>query len=298
VSFVGSGGFYLHARPYSHFLDLAAASSVDKNRALAMLASTKSRRLHMPPSDTEGNKCNFYMMVRKENVSDALVDSSWYSFGGFLWRLFVLPNGKMEKKGCEFFLECGGPDLQASNSSKRYPRKWSCSVRVLFRLLHPSKWSGLGIYAADTSRRDHMLPPDVNIPNVPRDHVTCHSTRYGPSETYGRMSFARFAMLQPGLFSDDDFNFVVVCHFYTNDFLCRYNGNQEIQEDDEDPTGTTAEINFEQALAERAALVDKLFECEEKLGDTETTSVRNMLEKEIQNIAQILEVLPDLQTFL
>lgn len=267
-----------------------------------MFASTclKPEKRGALPVQALENELRLFLMIEKANFKSVdVVYSSWYTFRGYLWRIMCNPHGRQEKKWVSVFLENGGPDLASDSSSKRHPRTWRCPVRVNFTLLHPSKWDELGISEKNTCG---MLPTNSDLPASPRDHVKYFFSTFDHTDArgYGIFTFARSGMIQPGLFADDDFNFVVVCQAHVRDYFDSTSGIPWINEVSlsTDNTGRKQDYNFDTALEERTALVEKLVQYDEVLVSSKQPSVRFLLEKEIKNISHTLEILPDLHQFL
>jgi len=99
------------------------------------------------------------------------------------------------------------------------------------------KWKHIGITEDDVSNESSLnvsreIDPAIfdkkDYPRRPLDltDISNYTFMAGQSCGYGRPGFARFALLQPGLFADDDMNIVVVVRMVLND---GFNNNAPVE---------------------------------------------------------------------
>lgn len=241
------------------------------------------------PALLDGNSFHIYFVIHGHRRQTELVYSPYYLLGGHLWRL-ILSQNLLEKSAVGLFLQCGGPGTTGNGDNKKQSGLWDCAVAYRFRLLHPSKWATLNIDPA--SNTSGLLPSNIAIPASPRDHVTTYQSCFKYDGTGGGTGkWAAHALLQPGLFCDKHRNFVVMCQFDIHD---TYNVIEPISESEP----AMKFLEFKQALEERTAVVEKLFECDEVLAECKAPAVTLALENEIKTLMRTLDVLPALSNFL
>jgi len=217
-----------------------------------------------------------------------LLYSPYYLLGGLYFRLILSHN--LEKNTVGLFLQCGGPHA----SGKKQSGMWSCAVKYHLTLLHPSKWAALDI---DTdAATSGILPPNYSqlVPALPKDHVSVHHAFFNNDNHTGSGTgkWAAHALLQPGLFCDRFRNFVVTCE------LDLHNTYKIIEENVyNEISGDIKCVEFEQALEERAAVVEKLVKCDLSLRECKSPGVVLVLENEIKNLERALDALPPLDSF-
>lgn len=253
-----------------------------------------SHRRHSVPVLLEDNCFQFYFVInQRNNYTEPRLDSPYHSFQGLLWTLVVYPIDSLGKQGIGLYLRCAGPDT--AGSDEKISRMWSCAVRFRFTLLHPSKWASMNI--DPDINGSGLIPSDLAIPPCPKDHVSNHRNifQYDDIAGTGRYNWASYALLQPGLFCDNERRFVLVCQLNIHDYFNE--GNSTIAS----PPSSETELNFmefKKALEERAAIVEKIVQFDEFLRECKAPAVALVFENEIKTLERTLDVLPPLDIFL
>jgi len=192
-------------------------------------------------------------------------------------------------------------------------------VRSNTVLLHPSKWKHIGITEDDVSNESELdvsgeIDPAIfdkdDYPKQPLDlnNTLNYTFMAGQASGYGIPGFARFGMLQPGLFADDDMNVVIVVRLVLND---GFNSNAPVEnsesdngvdEDDESESGKKKEEEpkspFMEAFSRRSILMEKMVDWDKKLNAAKNQTVRNVLQKEIDNLIDTMNKLPRLESYV
>jgi len=295
----------------------------------AFISSISSQVRAPLPASAEGNEFAMFLLVRKFNlctpheircvptpkyikflyISNS-ISIKYFSFGGYLFRVLVQPRGRDGYQyGLGAYYECGGPDVRifpaAGVSSQHLSPFWSVNVRSNTVLLHPSKWKHIGITEDDVSIFDKD-----DYPKQPLDlnNTLNYTFMAGQASGYGIPGFARFGMLQPGLFADDDMNVVIVVRLVLND---GFNSNAPVEnsesengleEDGESESGKKKEEEpkspFMEAFSRRSILMEKMVDWDKKLNAAKNQTVRNVLQKEIDNLTDTMNKLPALESYV
>lgn len=288
------------------------------------IISSISNQVRAPlPTKTSGNEFAMYFLVRKFNLcTPHEIRSKYFSFGGYLWRILIQPRGKEESFGLGAFFECGGPDVRLfpAGSSLHISPFWSVTARSNTVLLHPSKWRHIGITDEDlTSESELHLSGEIDAsvfdkkdyPQQPLDltSVSNYTFMAGQGCGYGKPGFSRFALLQPGLFADDNMNIVIVLRLVLDDGFNNNvpveasdsdNGNEEENEDESDGKNKDEEQKtpFMEAFSRRSILMEKMVDWDKKLNSAKNQTVRSVLQKEIDYLTETLSKLPNLDSYV
>jgi len=269
----------------------------------------------------EEKEFTFYFILHAYNSCiPSIVHSPYHTFGGYLWRIVVYPRDSAN--GVSVALECGGPTV--------VKKLWSISVRHNLILVHPSKWERfLGITDVDSpeqlsrildsnnnnnncEKKEYQYPPqdippyDLHVTNL----HTFSSTDYSLWDD--EEEFAPFAILQPGMFTDDNFNLVVKAHVILNDFFnvsatfdespapsvvgsdvgnsnSQGGENNNNQGNDNDALEYLDQDNdLVQHLIARKQLIDEILALDQRLLEVNQDVAKKALEKEIRAIGDTL----------
>lgn len=245
------------------------------------------------PVQLQETSFQFYFVIHQDKrILEPNLYSPFYSFAGHWFRLIFSSNDCEDRRGVGLYLECGG--LDTTGRDRKQSRIWSCTAGYQLTLLHPSKWAFLNIDPAVNEAG--LLPPNfsTSIPVHPKDHVTDHQHIFQFDESLGkgRAKWASHALLQPGLFCDENHAFVVTCQIKVHDSF------NNTGENESSCVSRNISKEFKKMLDERSSVVNKLFECGELLTESKAPTVVSALENEIKHLERVLEIMPPLDSFI
>lgn len=170
--------------------------------------------------------------------------SPWTESCGFRWRLFIYPRGNETPDNLSLYLECGGRSDALNESDEQMidsasnenstngtsTSSWKCPARFTLTVVHPTRWSEVGVNLADLGDSTEQPLSDTENGNdtaqSDNNSEVSSSEADGPSDItrevehifseterdWGFCEFVELSTLRPELHCDDNFNLVIRVH--------------------------------------------------------------------------------------
>lgn len=278
------------------------------------------------PATVGGEEVFYFVLGRLNSGECTRRISKYHEIGGYLWRVEVILGGA-NHGGSSIQVTCGGPacaeGARGAEGDAVAHRGWRISARIRVILLHPLKWSQLGVDPQTTPRNASALCTEAfrgisnaSAADAPMDlEVTGDTMLSSKLNTWIRYTFAPAACLQPGVFADKNWDALLCAAIEPNSAWCPVpvplvpvdDSDSDDSNDSPPQSVSYGHVNEEKQmraqtsseilsdhLEVRAALVDKLIKLDEKLTKCNSTETSKVLEEEIERMKVAWECLPDL----